>query len=131
MSGDRPAGYRHGLRVRMGSATGPRGVLLECESRAGKKFWRVRLQGLGVWCWPNERGGIVVDGVGDAIAECRQCELRFIHTTGDGELICARCDAETFGTAVRGDEGEAHPFKKRYEDRSHRRRWIPSKRGRR
>lgn len=116
------AGYRHGLRVRMGGPNGPHGVLLECESRrTHKKFWRVRLQGSGEWVWPEHLGGIVVDGPGDAVAICASCGLRFIHRKTDGEVICARCDAEQFGTAVRTSEP---PPAKRFGDTRPRRRWF-------
>lgn len=127
-----PAGYRHGLRVRMGGPSGPRGVLLECESRrTGGKYWRVRLQGGPpvVWCWPDERGGIVVDGDGEAVDVCHDCGLRFIKRAGSGELLCTRCDAEAFGTAIRAREVSDPPPTKRYGDTRPRRKWIPSKRG--
>lgn len=93
-----PSGYRHGLRVRMGSPSGPRGVLLECESRqpGGGKYWKVRLQ-TGEWIWPTDAGGLLVDGAGDAIGTCASCDLRFILPAGSGELLCARCDHEQFG----------------------------------
>jgi hypothetical protein len=113
----RPAGYRHGLRVRMGTPDGPRGVLLECDSRAGRKYWRVRLQ-TGEWKWPNELGGLIVDGDGDAVSECASCGLRFILRTGSGDLICTRCDYEQFGTEARVSDP---PPARRFHER---RRWI-------
>jgi len=124
-----PAGYRHGLRVRMGGPNGPRGVLLECESRkSGRMYWRVRLQDSGDWVWPDALGGIVVDGTGTAVTICQSCGLRFVHHVNDGELICGRCDAEQFGTAVRTSEP---PPTKRFRDGRDHRRWIPDKRRRR
>jgi hypothetical protein len=126
------SGYRHGLRVRMGGPGGPRGVLFECESRVGRKYWKVRLQTLDqsgarlqashTWVFPDKLGGIVVDGPadGDAVEICASCGLRFIHHRGDGELICERCDAEQFGTAVRSTEPP--PVKRFGDDRPRRRR---------
>lgn len=86
----------------MGGVDGARGVLLHCESRTrpGRRYWKVRLQS-GTWVWPNEHGGLVVDGDGDHVTpECAACGLPFICRTGSRELICARCDAEQFGTAA-------------------------------
>ena len=109
----------------MGGPSGPRGVLLECESRAGRKYWRVRLQGVpSEWVWPDALGGVVVDGEGEAVDICRSCGLRFITRTGSGELICSRCDAEQFGTAIR--VSEPPPMKRDGAERA-RRRWIPTR----
>ena len=97
-------GYRHGLRVRMGS--GARGVLLHCETRSGRRYWRVRLQG-GAWCAPE---GLAVEGRGDARHDaCLECGLPFY--SDPDELICDRCEAELFGSAVRATEPDPpHPF---------------------
>jgi hypothetical protein len=113
----------------MGGPSGPRGVLLQCESRAGRQFWRVRLQdatanGGTQWVWPDDLGGVVVEGEGDAVALCQSCGLRFILRHGSGELICSRCDLEQFGTAERVSDP---PPAKRFGDTRIRRRWIPSK----
>ena len=117
-----PRGYRHGLRVRMFS--GERGVLLHCETRSGRRYWRVRLQG-GAWCAPE---GLAIEGRGDARHEaCAECGLPFYN--GDTtELICDRCEAELFGTAVRAREPDSPrdfediPGPRRGIDR-HRRPW--------
>ena len=123
-----PAGYQHGLRVRLGSATGPLGKLLHCESkRTGGKYWRVRLDS-GEWKWPNEDGGVIVDGPGNAVSTCQQCGLRFVLRQGSGEVICTRCDREMFGT--HDERVSDPPPAKRWNDS---RRWIRPKpiRGRR
>jgi hypothetical protein len=93
--------FRHGLRVRVGGATGAKGMLLRCERRDGTgHYWKVRLQS-GAWVWPD---GLILDGVGDQVAVCEQCGLRFMTTkVGDG-LLCARCDEELFGTQTRAVE---------------------------
>ena len=113
-------GFRHGLKVRMGRADGPRGVLLHCDSRkpGGGKYWKVRLQS-GEWCWPNERGGLVVDGPGDSVHhQCASCELPFIALAGSGEVICDRCSEDQFGAASRVSDP---PPARRWNDR---RRWY-------
>jgi hypothetical protein len=122
----------------MGGLNGPRGVLLECESRLGRKYWKVRLQEMNAdggskWVWPDALGGIVVDGPLDMGAHpavvdlCQSCGLRFIKRAGSGELICERCDAETFGTAARASEPP--PVKpKGFSDTRPRRR-FPHRRG--
>jgi hypothetical protein len=101
------SGFRHGLRVRVGGAAGPKGVLFECRGRNGP-FWKVRLQG-GEWVWPDD---LIVDGPGTEVNPCcASCALPFIMRAGSGELICNRCDAEQFGTAVRAtDPPTAHTF---------------------
>jgi hypothetical protein len=68
----------------------------------------VRLQS-GAWVWPDD---LVVDGPGDQMhAACASCGLSYLTSAGSGELICRRCDAEQFGTAVRATEPPAaHAF---------------------
>jgi hypothetical protein len=102
----RPRGYRHGLRVRF--LDGVRGVLLRCESRDGRTYWRVRLQ-TGAWRWPD---GIAVEGPGDERhGRCGDCGLPFYTAAGSDEILCHRCDAELFGSAVRATEPDPpHPF---------------------
>lgn len=121
-----PAGYRHLLRVRLGGPTGPAGKLLECESRTtGRHFWKVRLDN-GEWEWPERRGGVVVDGPGDAVnPECRECGLPFIYRAGSGELICEACNQNIFGGADRASEPPPVPL----YDYHPRRKWF--KRGKR
>ena len=99
--------YRHGLRVRIGSIDGPRGVLWRCHNRDGSVYWRVRLQHTGAWVSP---GGLIVDGAGAVVTECEQCGLKAI--TPRDEHLCSRCRAEMIGTATRGENEPA------------RRRWI-------
>src|SRR5215471_7748095 len=98
-------GFRHGLRVRV---DGRRGVLLRCERSDGTgSYWKVRLQrtpgAVGPdWVWPDR---IVVDGPGDdRVDACGSCGLPFYRRAGSGELLCDRCTAEQFGTAVRATE---------------------------
>jgi hypothetical protein len=92
-------------------------VLFACRRADGTTYWRVRLQ-TGEWTWPDH---LVVDGVGDTLnPECASCGLPFVMRCGSGELICARCDAEQFGGAVRANEP---PAPRRFEDvPAHRRR---------
>jgi len=90
-----PDGFRHGLRVRIGSVDGPKGVLLRCERRDGSGiYWKVRLQD-GRWIFPDD---VIVDGRGDRVGTCGDCGLRFVNT--GVELICDRCNAEVFGRAT-------------------------------
>jgi hypothetical protein len=122
-----PTGYQNGLRVRMGTPTGRRGVLLRCESRAGNPYWKVRLTDPDVpdrdrWIWPEQFGGILVDGPGDAESRCASCDLRFVTRAGAGELLCSRCDREQFGTDLRTSDP---PPARRWNAR---RRWIRSTR---
>jgi hypothetical protein len=95
--------YRHGMRVRV---RGRKGILWHCEKRDGSgSYWKVLLQPAvgderrpndGEWVWPD---GLAVDGPGDELASaCASCELPFYRRPGSGELICARCDFEQFGT---------------------------------
>ena len=114
-----PRGYRHGLRVRLKDAAGAwqLGVLLRCETREGRTYWRVRLQ-TGGWLPP---AGLVVDGPGhERHYACAECRLPFFTSAGSGELLCRRCDAELFGTAVRARE--ADPPRKFEDIPAHRRR---------
>jgi ribosomal protein L37AE/L43A len=61
----------------------------------------VRLQS-NKWVWPDD---IVVDGRGtERVDVCAACELPFYRRAGSGELICDRCNAESFGTATRATE---------------------------
>jgi hypothetical protein len=85
--------YRHGMRVRV---RGQKGVLFHCE-KGSDRFWRVRLQTIPAqWVSPE---GLAVDGPGDELASaCASCELPFYRRPGSGELICARCDFEQFGS---------------------------------
>ena len=94
-----PAGFRHGLRVRVG---GVRGVLLRCRKRDDSAdYWKVRTQETPArWLWPDR---IVVDGAGDVQQPaCLDCRLPFIGSTGD--LLCQRCQAEATGAATRYDD---------------------------
>jgi hypothetical protein len=115
-----PPGFRHGLRVRLGSATGPQGKLLHCQSNAtGAYYWRVRLLD-GSWAWPDAHGGIVVDGPGTHVnPRCANCELPFVTHAGSGELLCAPCDREQFGTEH--ERLSEPPPARRWNSR---RRWI-------
>jgi hypothetical protein len=99
------------LRVRLEDGAGgwQRGVLLRCETREGRTYWRVRLQAGGAWRPP---AGLVVDGPGDErLDACAECRLPFFTCAESGEILCRRCDAELFGTAVRAREPDPpHPF---------------------
>lgn len=113
MSRRNEAGFRHGLRVRIGGASGPRGVLHQLPSKfsPGTYYWRVRLTDDTVrpedrWAWPDH---IVVDGPGTAVSTCRSCELPFLHHAGSGEMICDRCNAEQTGRAVAPDRADTAP----------------------
>jgi hypothetical protein len=111
-----PAGFRHGLRVRIGTARVP-GVLLRCEKRDGSgSYWRVRLQS-GAWLWPSECGSLVVDGSGDAVATCQDCGLQFL-TVDPTAPTCDRCQAEAFGTAA--DRVPDNPLYARADQRERR-----------
>jgi len=86
------------MRVRI---NGEKGVLFRCDKRSGPgHYWKVRLLG-GAWVWPDN---LIVDGPGDEIGTCANCDLPFYRRAGSGELICARCEAEQFGSAVRATE---------------------------
>lgn len=94
------SGYRHGLRVRLG-VTGPKGILLRCETKDGAgHYWKVRLQ-RGDWVWPD---GCILEGPGDQVARCEACGLSFLtDQRGDG-LLCPVHDEEIFGTRARAAE---------------------------
>jgi hypothetical protein len=99
--------FRHYMRVRMG-ATGPTGRLLRCARRnGGGHYWKVHLDS-GEWVWPD---GLVIDGPGDRVAVCAECELPFM-TKGD-EPLCAYCDEKLFGTSVRASEPPDDPVARR------------------
>jgi hypothetical protein len=116
-----PDGFAHGLRVRLGTPTGPRGVLYQCESkRTGGTYWKVRLES-GEWVWPDH---VLVDGPGDTIATCQSCRLDFITTIG-GELICRRCSTEAFGSDA--ERASDAPSRRRWNDADHHVRWKPSR----
>jgi hypothetical protein len=115
-----PAGFRHGLRVRVGAIDGPRGVLLKCQTRDGSgEYWKVRTQDVPArWLWPD---GLIVDGAGDRVVPaCADCGLAFI---GGGDPICDRCAAEQFGTAAARHadaaprDADEHPRRWRYTGR--------------
>jgi hypothetical protein len=112
-----PPGFRHGLRVRLGTATGPQGKLLYCESKTtGNHYWKVRLLD-GTWHWPDN---IVVDGPGDTVnPRCANCGLPFVMRAGSGELTCEPCDREQFGTHE--ERSLDPPPARRWNSR---RRWI-------
>jgi len=101
-------GFRHNLPVRIGSPTGPKGRLLQCNGRTGQ-YWKVKLDS-GDWVWPDD---IIVDDGGDRIEICLDCRLRFLGKPG--ELICRRCQETTFGTA---DERRTAVDDARYRPRS-------------
>jgi hypothetical protein len=108
----REQSFRNGLRVRIGGATGSRGVLRHCESKLnpGTFYWKVRLDN-GQWVWPD---GLVVDGPGDEVAlMCGRCELPYLRVRGGGELICRPCSDEQFGPADRQDDIHPRPFNQR------------------
>jgi hypothetical protein len=86
------SGFRHGLRVRIG-AGGPKGQLLRCEKRHGSgHYWKVRLD-TGPWVWPDD---LILDGPGDHVERCMDCRLPFMGNVG--ELLCAPCQEDQFGT---------------------------------
>jgi hypothetical protein len=92
MSGQRDTnGYRHGMRVRLGSH-GPTGKLLHCEKKDKSGwYWKVKLDS-GEWVWPAD---LHIDGKGALVQHCRECRLPFL---GDGiKDFCYRCDEEMFG----------------------------------
>lgn len=98
MSHEIPASsFRHLLRVRLG-VNGPRGRLFHCEKRdRSGYYWKVKLE-TGEWVWPH---GLVIDGVGDRIVTCAECESPFITTD---EILCRNCDEQMFGTEQRQHE---------------------------
>jgi len=112
---DDAAHYRHRTRVRVGGLTGPKGRLLKCERRDGSgTYWKVKLDS-GEWVWPRD---LVIDGPGDRIAQCGDCELPFI-TDGTSPL-CPGCDAAAFGSAEdRADETRFDRVRWRSEERGH------------
>jgi hypothetical protein len=107
----------------MGTADGPRGKLFHCQSKqSGRWYWRVRLES-GDWVFPDQRGGIVVDGPGDAVSpHCADCDLPFVTRAGSGELVCTACNDAIFGTDQ--DRASDPPPARRWNAR---RRWIPGK----
>jgi hypothetical protein len=119
----REAGFRNGLRVRV---DGVKGVLTRIDRRTGTgHYWKIHLQ-TDKWVWPDD---FAVDGPGDERhARCEQCGLPYYTRAGSGEMICANCDREMFGTAVRAHEPdpprefEDIPGPRRGVDR-HRRPW--------
>jgi hypothetical protein len=108
-------GFMHGLRVRMGSLTGPKGKLLHCTRRNGDgQYWKVRLES-GDWVWPDR---LLVDGPGDTETICAECNLPCIVRRGD--RLCARCDEDAFGTRARAAEPADDPAARRNWIRRHR-----------
>jgi hypothetical protein len=99
MSGQRDTnGYRHGMRVRLGSH-GPTGKLLHCEKKDKSGwYWKVKLDS-GEWVWP---GDLYIDGKGDIVARCQDCGLLFITATV--EPLCHYCSEAAFGTTQRAQE---------------------------
>lgn len=88
--------FRHYTRVRIG-ATGPKGRLLRCEKRDGSgSYWKVKLDS-GEWVWPDDR--MLIDGPGERIARCGDCELPFL--TDGSSPLCPLCNEEAFGTRRR------------------------------
>jgi hypothetical protein len=85
------SGFRHGLRVRIGAPTGPKGKLLRCTGR-NWPYWKVHLDN-GEWVWPDD---IIIDGAGDRVERCLDCRLPFMGTLGD--LLCPGCQESQFGT---------------------------------
>jgi len=112
--------FRHGMRVRLGSLTGPKGTLYHCERRDGSAtYWRVRLANSREWVPPDAFGPLIVEGVGDAInPECASCGLAFVMRAGSGALLCARCEGEQFGeSATRDHEFQAYHRRAGYQRR--------------
>jgi hypothetical protein len=74
MSGQRDTnGYRHGMRVRLGSH-GPTGKLLHCEKKDKSGwYWKVKLDS-GEWVWPAD---LHIDGKGDSSRAARTAGCRF------------------------------------------------------
>jgi hypothetical protein len=117
-----PDGYAHKLRVRLGTPSGPRGVLYQCEARDGHTFWKVRLDD-GSWAWPDR---LLVDGPGDAIGlSCASCRLPYIMPAGSGELLCRRCSDSAFGSDA--ERASDSPSRRRWNDADHHVRWKPSR----
>jgi len=87
--------FRHRMRVRVGPTRAP-GQLLKCLSkRTGKPYWSVKLDDGGGWVFPD--ASMLVDGIGDAVSTCAQCNLPFLMEAGSGEMLCASCHVEQFG----------------------------------
>lgn len=92
--------YRHRARVRIG-IDGPKGTLLKClkKDNSGAFYWRIKLDGVGGWEWPDAR--MILDGPGDRVTTC-ECGLKFFS---DGKSpLCSYCDALAFGTQARATE---------------------------
>jgi len=108
MSPRDPSGYRHGLHIRLGSAIGPKGVLLRCEKRDGSgTYWRIRMHS-GEWIWPDRRT-MIVDGPGEVVnPSCGSCGLPFVVRSHSNELICEPCATEEFGPTTREPDSLPH-----------------------
>lgn len=105
-------GYRHLLRVRIG-VHGPKGRLTKCARKDGTGFyWKVRLDS-GEWVWPAD---LVIDGPGDGVARCAECEMRFMCTAV--VPLCPGCDEQMFGTQQRAAEpGTLRTFDRGFQHR--------------
>lgn len=93
--------YKHRARVRIG-IDGPKGTLLKClkKDNSGTSYWRIKLDGVGGWEWPDAR--MILDGPGDRVGRCSECGLPFM--TPGGALLCQPCDERGFGTAAQARE---------------------------
>jgi hypothetical protein len=93
------SGYKHLMRVRLGQH-GAKGSLRRCEKKDGSGiYWRIKIDG-GEWAWPD---GMVIDGPGELLSNCRDCGLPFIHERA-GEPLCRYCDEDAHGTTQRAQE---------------------------
>jgi len=121
----RSVAWKHGTRVRLGSRTGPRGVLLQFEKideHTGEltTFWKVALQGVLGRREFRPASEMIVDGVGTHVTDaCLDCGLPFVTESlaPGGEDLCVRCAADAYGSQSgnfpRADEIDFSPRRRR------------------